>query len=46
MILTNARLIFPDGVRDRLEILESGGKICGIGAVAVVNNSEVVPPLA
>ena len=30
MIFTNARLVFPDGVRDRLEIIESGGKICGI----------------
>ena len=30
MIFTNARLIFPDGVRDRLEIIESGGKICAI----------------
>ena len=32
MIFTNARLIFPDGVRERFEILESGGKICGIRA--------------
>ncbi|MFL6569312.1 MAG: N-acetylglucosamine-6-phosphate deacetylase [Chthoniobacterales bacterium] len=30
MIFRNARLIFPDGVRDRLEIIESGGKICDI----------------
>src|SRR5450755_3041600 len=30
MIFSNARLIFPDGVRDGLEIIESGGKICGI----------------
>ena len=30
MIFNNARLIFPDGVRDRLEIIESGGKICAI----------------
>jgi N-acetylglucosamine-6-phosphate deacetylase len=30
MIFTNARLICPDGVRDGLEILESGGKICGV----------------
>ena len=30
MIFTNARLIFPDGIRDGLEIIESGGKICGI----------------
>ena len=34
MIFTNARLIFPDGVRDRLEIIESGGKICGIRAAS------------
>ena len=30
MIFTNARLIFADGIRDGLEIIESGGKICGI----------------
>lgn len=30
MIFTNGRLVFPDGVRDGLEIIESGGKICGI----------------
>src|SRR5437588_12367731 len=30
MIFTNARLIFPDGVRDGLELIESGGKICGV----------------
>lgn len=30
MIFTNARLILPDGVRDRMEIIESGGKICGM----------------
>ncbi len=30
MIFTNARFIFPDGIRDGLEIIESGGKICGI----------------
>src|SRR5437588_403414 len=29
MIFTNARLIFPDGIRDGLDIIESGGKICG-----------------
>ncbi|MDQ2918412.1 MAG: amidohydrolase family protein, partial [Verrucomicrobiota bacterium] len=30
MVFTNARLIFPDGIRDGLEVIESGGKICGI----------------
>ncbi|MDQ6940104.1 MAG: amidohydrolase family protein, partial [Verrucomicrobiota bacterium] len=30
MIFTNARLIFPEGIRDGLEIIESGGKICGV----------------
>ncbi|HEX8281557.1 MAG TPA: amidohydrolase family protein, partial [Chthoniobacterales bacterium] len=30
MIFTNGRVIFPDGVRAGLEIIESGGKICGI----------------
>jgi N-acetylglucosamine-6-phosphate deacetylase len=30
MIFKNARLIFPDGIRDQLEVIESGGKICGI----------------
>jgi N-acetylglucosamine-6-phosphate deacetylase len=32
MIFTNARLVFPNGVRDGLEIIESGGKICDIRA--------------
>ena len=32
MIFTNARLIFPDGVRDGLEIIESGGKVCDLRA--------------
>jgi N-acetylglucosamine-6-phosphate deacetylase len=32
MIFTNARLVFPDGVRDGLEIIESGGKICDLRA--------------
>jgi N-acetylglucosamine-6-phosphate deacetylase len=32
MIFTNARLVFPDGIRDGLEIIESGGKICDIRA--------------
>lgn len=35
MILKNARLIFPTGVRDGLEIIESGGKICGIRETGV-----------
>src|SRR5215203_3042676 len=30
MIFKNARLICPDGIRDHLEIIESGGKICDI----------------
>src|SRR3954467_5231827 len=30
MIFTNARLIVPDGIRDGLELIESGGKICGL----------------
>ncbi len=35
MIFKNARLIFPTGVRDGLEIIESGGKICGIREAGV-----------
>lgn len=34
MIFTNARLICSDGIRDRLELIESGGKICDIRAAA------------
>ncbi len=30
MILTNARLIFPDGIRDGLEVVVEGGKIAAI----------------
>src|SRR6266516_3925618 len=30
MILTNARLIFPDGIRDGLEVVVEGGKIAEI----------------
>ena len=30
MILTNARLIFPDGIRDGLEVVVEEGKIAGI----------------
>jgi len=30
MVFTNARLILPTGVRDHLEVIESGGRICGI----------------
>lgn len=30
MIFTNARLLFPEGVRDGMEVIESGGKICGL----------------
>jgi len=40
MILTNARLIFPDGVRDGLEIIESGGKICDIRAASQFPHSD------
>lgn len=32
MIFANARLIFPDGIRDKLDIIESGGKICDVRA--------------
>lgn len=31
MILTNARLIFPDGIRDGLEVIVEKGKIAAIG---------------
>ncbi|MDQ6764757.1 MAG: N-acetylglucosamine-6-phosphate deacetylase [Verrucomicrobiota bacterium] len=30
MIIRNARLVLPDGIREGLELIESGGKICGI----------------
>src|SRR6266852_4215331 len=30
MIFTNARLIFPDGIRDGLEVIVEQGKIAGI----------------
>lgn len=32
MIFTNVRLVLPDGVRDGMEIIESGGKILGLRA--------------
>ncbi len=35
MIFKNARLLLPTGVRDGLEIIESGGKICGIREAGV-----------
>lgn len=34
MIFTNIRLILPEGIRDGMEIIESGGKILGLRAAA------------
>lgn len=34
MIFTKARLVFTDGIRDGLEIIESGGRICEIRPVS------------
>lgn len=40
MIFKNGRLIFPNGVRDGLEIIESGGKICGIREAGVYRDRD------
>lgn len=42
MIFTNARLIFPDGVRDGLEVVESGGQISNISPVGQHRAGDVV----
>jgi N-acetylglucosamine-6-phosphate deacetylase len=42
MILTNARLIFPDGIRDGLEIVVENGKIAAIHEHRQMRATEVV----
>src|SRR5216117_997272 len=42
MILTNARLIFPDGIRDGLELVVEKGKITAIRERIQAHASEVL----
>src|SRR5438876_4231353 len=42
MIFTNARLIFPDGIRDGLEVVVEGGKIAAIHEQTRVRGKDVV----
>ena len=42
MILTNARLIFPDGIRDGLELVVEEGKIVGIREQTRSRGKEIV----
>src|SRR4029434_4482906 len=42
MILTNARLILPDGIRDSLEIVAAEGKITGIRELTHPRPKEVI----
>jgi len=42
MILTNARLIFPDGIRDGLEVVVEEGKIAAIGEQTRARGKDVV----
>jgi N-acetylglucosamine-6-phosphate deacetylase len=42
MILTNARLIFPDGIRDGLEVVVEKGKIAAIREQSRVRRKEMV----
>ena len=42
MILTNARLIFPDGIRDGLEVVVHEGKIDAIRPPALTRGKDVV----
>jgi N-acetylglucosamine-6-phosphate deacetylase len=42
MILTNARLIFPDAIRDGLELVVEGGKIAAIHAQTGARTKDVV----
>jgi N-acetylglucosamine-6-phosphate deacetylase len=42
MIFTNARLIFPDGVRDRLELAVEEGKISAIREQTQARGEEIV----
>src|SRR5438067_1460898 len=42
MILTNARLIFPDGIRDGLEVVVEKGKIAAIDEQVRVRSKDVL----
>jgi N-acetylglucosamine-6-phosphate deacetylase len=42
MIFTNARLIFPDGIRDGLEVVVERGKIAAIGEQTHGRGKEIV----
>jgi N-acetylglucosamine-6-phosphate deacetylase len=42
MIFTNARLIFPDGVRDGLEIVVEEGKIAALRERSLVGTKEII----
>ena len=42
MILTNARLIFPDGIRDGLEVVAERGKIAAIRDQAPARSEDIV----
>src|ERR1041385_6803589 len=42
MILTNARLIFPDGIRDGLEVVVEEGKIAAIREQTRARGKDVV----
>jgi N-acetylglucosamine-6-phosphate deacetylase len=42
MIFTNARLIFPDGIRDGLEVIVGEGKIAGIRERTRAREDEVI----
>src|ERR1700736_547294 len=42
MILTNARLIFPDGIRDGLEVAVSDGRITELRQAGYVGEKDIV----
>jgi N-acetylglucosamine-6-phosphate deacetylase len=42
MILTNARLIFPNGIRDGLEVVVSDGRITELRQAGYVGESDIV----
>jgi len=42
MIFTNGRLIFPDGIRDRLELLVKHGKIANVRRETGAHGEEVI----
>ena len=42
MILTNARLIFPNGIRDGLEVVVSDGKITELRQAGYVGENDIV----